>query len=276
MTTAFEFLDHDTRRIAFPRLTILACAVALMVFVSLDHFAGKSLQTAHNELANVVAELDREIATLVDEARKNLPDDSEIADLELHIHRHNAAVGGGRSAWTQLFNLLEAVLPPSAVLLSLDNPKHNKPLFSAEDRDFRIAIELADGAEANELFARLSSIPAITALNFTPRMSRVVAPAGRQKPLSTTSEKGKWNAWPEPGTMPGMPPNTALASASAASTEIATNTGAEIAMGVATKTAGVASVGAKTRANADVTRVLELGKALQVDIVFRYNELLNE
>ncbi|GAB4272827.1 MAG: hypothetical protein Kow0029_11930 [Candidatus Rifleibacteriota bacterium] len=168
MSTSFEFLLPENRRIKMPFFSI-------MVFLTTSFFIGltffftsyytKILQKEYNDASRRVGLL---AMKFVDDAKAMLPTDIQIKDLEVITRTHNIAVGGKRSAWTKLFNCLEEVIPNDSYISSITNAASGEASFEADDRYFNLQISVPDTKTANDFYMKISSHKAFDSLSFSP------------------------------------------------------------------------------------------------------------
>lgn len=169
MSTAFEFLGRETRRIRFPRLALLVFTCSLLSFVILQVYMLTSARSLGTELNISAAKVEEAAARSIDAARQLMPKDSEIVEIEKLSAQHNLAMGGSRSSWTKLFNALERVLPEDVVITAIENPRTNRSLFGVEDREFRLRLAVTSIDAANFLYMKFSNEKAFGSLSFTPK-----------------------------------------------------------------------------------------------------------
>jgi hypothetical protein len=169
MTTAFEFLPKNERKACRPVYSIIS-----LISLSLAFSAGfvtmrewsRRLEKECN-LAKIRAEEVK--LNFMTRAEKFLPDETAIKQLAESIRRHNLMMDKRNSAWTRLFNVIDSCLPDDSIILAIENPSSNQPLFSSEDRAFRVKVAVSGIEEANTLYMKLAAINSIVALSFNPR-----------------------------------------------------------------------------------------------------------
>lgn len=169
MSTAFEFFPRDQRRIRFPRVAFAGFVVLTVFSAVLHFFIIDSTDRLQQELKEVAARVDAAAQKVVKESGERLPGEGELVEIEQLTELFNLSVGPVRSSWTKFFNALDKVLPDNVALLSLENQKSGRPLFKAEDRDFRLRIAVPDIESANFLYRKFTDEKAFSSLNFTPR-----------------------------------------------------------------------------------------------------------
>ncbi len=169
MTTAYEYLERDERRIRMPVVSATVAVVScFFVFTALIYmyFSASRLE---REYAAAVTRVKNDAQQFIDRATTMLPPESAISELEQNIQAHNLAIGGGFSIWTKLFNRLDALLPEGAIITAIENPFTQKPVFAAEDRFFKFRVALLNSDDANSFFLKLSETPAFENLSFNPK-----------------------------------------------------------------------------------------------------------
>lgn len=169
MTTAFEYLNRDERRIKMPVISaaiMLGSSIVIFSLLASMSYSAKKLEADYSQAAERMA---TKAQTFIDRARSMLPPDSLITDLEQKTMQHNLAISGTYSAWTRFFNTLESALPENSVITAIENTLSSKSSFTAEDRFFRVRIAVSDADQANALYMKLSGIKSIEALSFTPK-----------------------------------------------------------------------------------------------------------
>jgi len=169
MSTAFEFLDRDQRRIGFPRLSFAAFIVLAIFSIVLHFFIIDSTDRLQQKINEVAARVESAAQKVISESGNLLPGEGELVEIEQLTELFNLSVGPARSSWTKFFNALERVLPDNVVLLAIENQKSGRPVFKAEDRDFRLRIAVPDIDSANFLYRKFTDEKAFSSLNFTPK-----------------------------------------------------------------------------------------------------------
>ncbi|MDD2998616.1 MAG: hypothetical protein PHV05_06095 [Candidatus Riflebacteria bacterium] len=169
MTTAYEYLARDRRRIKAPVFSaaVLLAVTCLLggVFAVTRYYSGK-LESDYAKAAGRVA---NESQNFIDSARTLLPQESTIIDIEQNTETHNLAIVGNFSVWTKLFNNIETALPENSVITAIENTLTGSPVFKAEDRFFRIRIAVAGMEQSNTLYAKLAENKHFESLSFTPK-----------------------------------------------------------------------------------------------------------
>ncbi len=169
MTTAFEFLEREERRITLPvRSAVAALAVSVVAFSVLAWMSVYSKRLEKEYAAAAIA-IESDSKKFLELASGMLPPEAKISELEAAIQKHNLAIGGIFSVWTRLFNSIEASLPDGAIITAIENPFTGKPIFAAEDRFFRFRIAVTDPDHANAFYLKLSENHALENLNFVPK-----------------------------------------------------------------------------------------------------------
>lgn len=169
MSTAFEFLGRENRRIRFPRLAMFVFLGSLFGFVILQAYMVTTTRSLGAALNASAARVEVEAARSIDAARQLMPKDSEIVAMEKLSAQHNLTMGGSRSSWTKLFNTLDRVLPEDVVITAIENPRTNRSLFGVEDREFRLRLAVTSIDAANYLYMKFSNEKAFGSLSFTPK-----------------------------------------------------------------------------------------------------------
>jgi len=169
MTTAFEFLEREERRITLPVSSAIAVlATSVLAFSVLAWMSVYSKQLEKEYAAAAIA-IESDSKQFLELASGMLPPEARISELESAIQKHNLAIGGIFSVWTRLFNSIEASLPDGAIITAIENPFTQKPVFAAEDRFFRFRIAVTDPEHANAFYLKLSENHALENLSFVPK-----------------------------------------------------------------------------------------------------------
>ncbi|HOI89655.1 MAG TPA: hypothetical protein PLK28_04000 [Candidatus Rifleibacterium sp.] len=169
MTTAFEFLEREERRIALPvSSAIAALAASVLAFSVLAWMSVYSKRLESEYTASAIA-IENDSKQFLELASGMLPPEARINELEAAIQKHNLAIGGVFSVWTRLFNSIETSLPTGAIITAVENPFTGKAVFAAEDRFFRFRIAVTDPDHANAFYLKLSENHALENLNFVPK-----------------------------------------------------------------------------------------------------------
>lgn len=169
MTTAFEFLEREERRITLPvssAIAVLAASVLAFSVLAWMSFYSKRLES---EYAAAAIAIENDSKQFIELASGMLPPEAKISELESAIQKHNLAIGGTFSVWTRLFNSIENSLPDDAIITGIENPFTGKPVFVAEDRFFRFRIAVTNPDHANAFYLKLSENHALENLNFVPK-----------------------------------------------------------------------------------------------------------
>ncbi|HAE40502.1 MAG TPA: hypothetical protein DCG57_17990 [Candidatus Riflebacteria bacterium] len=169
MTTSYEFLPAEDRKIRTPRISLalfLVSAVAFIVSAVVMSSYSKTLEFSYQAAS---ARVENEAMSFISRARDLMPNPAKISDIAAQTSRHNLEMGESTSVWTRLFNTLDAVMPEDSAIQIIENPKTGKMIFAAADRRFKIRIVLAGPEAANDVYARLAALQAIESLSFTPR-----------------------------------------------------------------------------------------------------------
>lgn len=169
MSTAYEFLARENRRIRFPRSALIVFFVCLAFFVLLNFYTFASTARLKKDLHAAAERVEAEAVRAINETRQFMPNESEIAELEKLSVQHNQSMGGSRSAWTRLFNNLEKVLPADVVIVVIESPRLGRPVFGVDDREFRLRLAVADIDIANLVYMQFSNEKAFGSLSFTPK-----------------------------------------------------------------------------------------------------------
>lgn len=169
MSTAFEFLDRGQRRIRFPRVAFLVSILIAVSSAIMHIFILDSTERLQKKLGEVASRVEIAAQKAVKEAADKLPGEGELAEAERLTEQFNLSMGPTRSSWTKFFNALERVLPDNVVLLAIENSKTGKPLFKAEEKDFRLRLAVPDIDSANFLYRKFSDEKSFSSMNFTPK-----------------------------------------------------------------------------------------------------------
>ncbi len=169
MTTAYEFVERDERRITMPIISAAAALIASVIVFTMLAAMNISAGNLEKEYATAAERMKNESQAFIDRASKMLPDEAKISSVEENVNRHNLKIGGQFSTWTKLFNAIDTAMPEGAVITAIENPFTTKAIFSAEDRFFRFRIAVKDTEQANAFYMKLSEASSFENLNFTPR-----------------------------------------------------------------------------------------------------------
>ena len=169
MTTAYEFVERDERRITMPIISAAGALLASVIVFTLLAAMNFSARNLEKEYTAAADRMKIESQAFIDRASKMLPDEANISSVEEQVNRHNLKIGGQFSTWTRLFNAIETAMPEGAVITAIENPFTAKALFAAEDRFFRFRIAVNDTEQANSFYMKLSEATCFENLNFTPR-----------------------------------------------------------------------------------------------------------
>ena len=169
MTTAYEYIDREERRIKMPvfsaAIALAASITAFALLTGMNH----SSRTLEREYAAAAERMQKESQSFIDRASGMLPPETLLTEVERQVNAYNLKIGGKFSIWTRLFNAIENAMPEGALITAIENPFTSKPLFAAEDRFFRFRVAVQNTEQANAFYMKLSEIPAFENLNFTPR-----------------------------------------------------------------------------------------------------------
>jgi hypothetical protein len=169
MTTSFEFIKRDERRIAIPRPSIIVFLSSVLIFVVMN----LSMRWYSNNLQNEFQKKSSEVKSLAMEflakANAKMPDKTVFDQLNLDTLKHNNNMGGIRSSWTSFFNKLEAILPEEAIVMEILNSRTEKSVFDADDRAFKVLIAVKNKDTANEIYRALANKREFESLSFTPK-----------------------------------------------------------------------------------------------------------
>ncbi len=169
MTTSFEFIKRDERRIAIPRPAIIVFLSSVLIFVVMNlsmRWYSSNLQKEFQKKSHEVKNLAMEFLA---KGNAKMPDSVIFDRLSDDTLKHNKNMGGIRSAWTTFFNKLEAIMPEDSIVIEILNSRTDKPSFDADDRSFKVLIAVKNKETANSIYRALSSKREFESLSFTPK-----------------------------------------------------------------------------------------------------------
>lgn len=169
MTTAYEFIDREERRIRMPIFSAATALIASITVFALLAGMNHSSRTLENEYSAAAERMQKESQSFIDRASSMLPPETFLNEVERQVNAYNLRIGGKFSIWTRLFNAIEKAMPEGALITAIENPFTSKALFTAEDRFFRFRVAVQNTEQANAFYMKLAEIPAFENLNFTPR-----------------------------------------------------------------------------------------------------------
>ncbi|HEY9072102.1 MAG TPA: hypothetical protein VIV61_17720 [Candidatus Ozemobacteraceae bacterium] len=174
MTTSFEFLARDSRRIHVGRVApaaFLGTSFVVLLTGWLLSGAADRAQTRYKQEAEAIEQRQQELAA---QAAHLVPSSARLDELERRIALHNEALIGPRIDWTRLFSLLDEALPPEAIITNIANAVTGEPVFNPGDRDFRLTVAVENADAINRLYMNLLSTRSFEGLSFTPKNDAAV------------------------------------------------------------------------------------------------------
>lgn len=169
MTNSFEFIPASSLKLRVPRLSLAIFLLSAVLFLGGLFFLRSYSARLEQECKLAADRVESETMNFIQRATQMLPDASAVSAIADKTQQHNLTMGGKTSVWTKLFNSIDGTLPEDSIILALENPHSKKPVFAAENRQFKIRIALASIASANEVYAKLAALQEIESLSFTPR-----------------------------------------------------------------------------------------------------------
>ncbi|HOT26792.1 MAG TPA: hypothetical protein PLU72_01310 [Candidatus Ozemobacteraceae bacterium] len=169
MTTAFEFLQRDSRQIHVGRRAPIAFLVATVAFVVVAWWLSSSASSAQREYTRQADALRKRQTEFASQAAAALPSSAQLDDLEMRLTRHNEMMIGRQVSWTRLFALLEDALPSEAIIVKIENALTGDATFNAGDNHFKMTVAVENADAVNMLYMNLSTMRGIEGLSFTPK-----------------------------------------------------------------------------------------------------------
>ncbi len=169
MTNSFEFIPANNLSLRTPRLSLTIFLLSAILFLGGLFFLREYSARLEQECKVAGERVESETMNFIQRATQLLPDASTVNTVADMTQQHNLTMGGKASVWTKLFNSIDGALPEDSVILALENPLTRKPVFAAENRQFKIRIALSSIASANDVYAKLAALQEIESLSFTPR-----------------------------------------------------------------------------------------------------------
>ncbi len=169
MTTAFEFLQRDSRQIHIGRRAPIAFLVSTALFVIVAWWLSSSASSAQREYTKQADALRKRQTEFAGQAAAALPLTAQLDDLEMRLARHNEMMIGRQVSWTRLFALLDDALPTEAIIVKIENALTGDSTFNAGDNHFKMTLAVENADAVNMLYMNLSTMRGIEGLSFTPK-----------------------------------------------------------------------------------------------------------
>ena len=169
MATKFEFLPRAQRRLPLDWRLPGVFVVLLLLSVLLStilRFSADRLQRHLDQQSQLIEGRRRE---LMSGAWALVPDPATVSTVHQDIVRHNFSLIGEQPLWSDFFTIFEEDLPPTAVIVKVENPHSGTSGFASSERDFLLQVMVPDNETSNQLFSRLSARKSLQSLSFTPK-----------------------------------------------------------------------------------------------------------